>query len=161
MNRWQRHGSRGWQVCRLSPPAALRWRKNRGREMHRGDLIAGLRDQFCDGARRSATARGAWFAPFLRSKLSTEAKVTFSLGQRDCGDQLSTSSTDAPRRAVKTSNVPIHLQAGEPLDIAGQVACRVYTLLPVDWGIFRPAINHLLTGFLFLFQTGFKGRADI
>ena len=72
--------------------------------------------------------------------------------QRECdGDQLSSSGTDALRRAVENSNVPIHLQAGKPLDIAGQEACRVYTFLLVVLGIFRPTINHLLTGILLFF----------
>ena len=80
-----------------------------------------------------------------------------SHSQRDYdGDQLSSSSTDA--RVAESSNVPIHLQAGDPLDIAGQVTCRVYTFLLVDWGIFRPAIDHHLTGILFLSQTGINGE---
>ena len=66
-----------------------------------------------------------------------------------CIDQLSSSSTDA--RVAENSNVPIHLQAGKSLDIAGQEACRVYTFLLVVLGIFRPTINHLLTGILLFF----------
>ena len=82
------------------------------------------------------------------------------MSQRDYGgDQLSSSSTDA--RVAENSNVPIHLQACDPLNIAGLVSRRVYTLLLVGYGIFCPVINHLLTGFLFLFDTGFKGRVDI
>ena len=108
-----------------------------------------------DGPQEAAGAFPARPTAPLRSKPSTEAKITFSLEKRDYGGdhQLSSSSTDALRRAVEISNVPIHLQTGEPLDIAGQVARRIYTFLPVVCGILRPAINHLLTSFLLFFQT--------
>jgi hypothetical protein len=83
-----------------------------------------------------------------------------SVEERDYGlDQLSSSSTDALRLPAENSNVPIHLQAGDPLDIAGLVASRVYTFLLVGCGIVRPVINNLLTGILFLFQTASNGGA--
>ena len=73
----------------------------------------------------------------------TPAKVTFSLERRTTMViKLSSSSTDA-LLVAEHSNVPIHLQAGDPLDIAGVVARRDYTFLLVDWGICRPLINNL------------------
>ena len=76
-------------------------------------------------------------------------------------DQLSISGTDAIRRAVETSDVPIHLKAGDPLDIAGVVDRRVYAFLFVGYGICRPVTNNLLTGLLFLFQTGFNAEGVV
>ena len=75
--------------------------------------------------------------------------------------KLSSSSTDALRLPVETPNIPIHFQAGDPLDIARLVDRRVYTFLPVGCGIFRPVINNLLTGLLFLSQTASKAGGVI
>ena len=74
--------------------------------------------------------------------------------------KLSSSSTDG-LLVAEHSNVPIHLQAGDPLDIAGVVARRDYTFLLVDWGICRPLINNLLTGLLFLSQTAVNAEGVV
>jgi len=101
--------------------------------------------------RDELAAVGHSITSVARSRI--EAKVTFSLERRTTMViKLSSSSTDA-LLVAEHSNVPIHLQAGDPLDIAGVVARRDYTFLLVDWGICRPLINNLLTGLLFLFQT--------
>ena len=75
--------------------------------------------------------------------------------------KLSSSSTDALLRVAEHSNVPVHLQAGDPLDIAGVVARRDYTFLLVDCGICRPLINNLLTGLLFLSQTAVNAEGVV
>ena len=130
--------------------------------MRRWGFHPRARDRFSDGAFGLRPNRGNRSAPFLRSKPSTETKVTFSLEQRDYrGDQLSSSSPDALRLPVETSNVPIHLQAGDPLYIAGLVDRRVYAFLLVGNVIFRPVINDRLPGILFLSQTAANGGAAV
>jgi hypothetical protein len=65
------------------------------------------------------------------------------------------------RRVLETLNIPIHLEAGDPLDVAGQVARRVDIPLLVFCRIFRPVINYLVTSILFLFQTASNGGAAV
>jgi hypothetical protein len=64
-------------------------------------------------------------------------------------------------RGLDILNVPIHLKASKPLDIAGQVSGRDYTPLFVDSRIFCPAINYHLPGLVFLFQAGSNGRGVV
>ena len=65
------------------------------------------------------------------------------------------------RHALDILNVPIHLEASKPLDVAGQVGRRDYTFLFVGSRIFCPAINYRLPGLPFLFQAGSNGSGVV
>jgi hypothetical protein len=64
-------------------------------------------------------------------------------------------------RVLDILNISVHLKAGKPLDVAGQVGGRDYTSLFVGSRIFCPAINYRLPGLPFLFQAGSNGSGVV